>query len=342
MRAKGPTIGDIARLAGISKGAVSYALNGRPGVSADTRQRVVAIAEEIGWRPNSAARALSGAAAQAVGMGLCRPARVLGVEPFFMELISGIEAVLSAQSFGLVLQVVPDHAAEIELYRRWSGERRVDGVIVVDLSIEDVRVPVLEELGLPAVVIGGPQGVGSLAHVRSDDGAAIRESVSHLAALGHRRILRVSGPAQFRHTAVRDAAFVEVCAQLGLHGPEPRRTDYTGEQSAVVTRTLLAEPDRPTAVLYDNDVMALAGLGVAHEMGLRVPDDLSIVAWDDSALSQLVHPPLTAVGRDIHTYGVNAARQLLGVLAGEPLLGLQDQSAQLRPRGSTAAPPAGS
>ncbi len=87
---KRPTIADIARRAGVSKGAVSYALNGQPGVSEATRQRILAIAEEIGWNPNSAARALSGATANAVGLALCRPARILGIEPFYMELISGV------------------------------------------------------------------------------------------------------------------------------------------------------------------------------------------------------------------------------------------------------------
>src|SRR5919106_5076380 len=93
---KRPTIADVARRAGVSKGAVSYALNGQPGVSEATRQRIMAIAREIGFNPNSAARALSGASAKAVGLTLCRPARILSIEPFFMELISGVEAELSA------------------------------------------------------------------------------------------------------------------------------------------------------------------------------------------------------------------------------------------------------
>jgi DNA-binding LacI/PurR family transcriptional regulator len=103
---KRPTIADIAQRAGVSKVAVSYALNGQSGVSEATRRRIIAIAEEIGLSPNSAARALTGAAAQAVGLVLSRPARTLGLEPFFMELISGVEAVLSARSYALTLQVV--------------------------------------------------------------------------------------------------------------------------------------------------------------------------------------------------------------------------------------------
>ncbi|WP_320065103.1 LacI family DNA-binding transcriptional regulator [Micromonospora sp. RTGN7] len=335
---KRPTIADVARRAGVSKGAVSYALNGQPGVSEATRQRILAIAAEIGFSPSSAARALSGATAKAVGLALCRPARTLGIEPFFMGLISGVEAELSARSYALTLQVVADQDAEIAVYRRWWAERRVDGVFVCDLRTDDRRVPTLEELQLPAVVIGGPRHTGSLASVWSDDAAALAETVEYLVALGHRRIARVGGLPALLHTEIRSDAFTEVCGRLGLDESVTVWSDYTGEEGGRATRRLLSSPDRPTAVIYDNDVMAIAGLSVAQEMGLQVPGDLSIVAWDDSPLCQLVHPPLTALGRDIPAYGAHAARQLLKVIAGEPASNLQDDTAHLTPRGSTAPP----
>ncbi|MEV0727167.1 LacI family DNA-binding transcriptional regulator [Polymorphospora sp. NPDC050346] len=336
---KRPTIADIARRAGVSKGAVSYALNGQPGVSAATRERIIAIAQEIGFNPNSAARALSGAAANAVGLTLCRPARTLGIEPFFMELISGVEAELSARSYALTLQVVADPEAEIAVFRRWWGERRVDGVFVCDLRVDDRRIPVLERLQLPAMVIGGPGHTGTLANVWCDDGAALVEAVEYLVALGHHRIARVGGLPGLLHTEIRTRAFTDLCARLGLSRAVTVPSDYTGEEGGRATRRLLSSPERPTAILYDNDVMAIAGLAVAQEMGLSVPADLSIVAWDDSALCQLVHPALTALGRDIPAYGANAARRLLAVVAGDPVDDFQDQTAHLTPRGSTGPPP---
>lgn len=335
---KRPTIADVARRAGVSKGAVSYALNGQPGVSEATRRRILAIAEEIGFNPNSAARALSGAASHAVGLALCRPARILGVEPFFMELISGVEAELSAQSYALTLQVVADQAAEIAVYRRWWGERRVDGVLICDLRVGDARVPVLEQLQLPAVVIGGPDGTGSLAPIWSDDAAALVETVEYLHALGHRRIVRVGGLPDLLHTAIRTEAFAGVCHRLGLADGTTVPSDYTGEEGARITRRLLSSARRPTAIIYDNDVMAIAGMSVAQEMGLTVPADLSIVAWDDSPLCRLTHPPLTALSRDIPAYGGHAARQLLAAISGGPITGYQDETPHLTPRGSTAPP----
>ncbi|GLW08310.1 LacI family transcriptional regulator [Microtetraspora sp. NBRC 13810] len=334
-----PTIADIARRAGVSKGAVSYALNGQPGVSETTRARIRAIAEEIGWRPNRAALALNGARADAVALAVCRPARILGAEPFFMELISGIEAELSARSCALMLQVVADHDAEVAVYRQWWGEGRVDGAIMVDLHVADPRVAALSALGMPVVVIGHPSEAGDLVPVWSDDGAAVRETVEYLAALGHRRVARVAGLPRLVHTVIRDRAFDAVCAELGLDGQVTVHTDYTGEQGARATRRLLSSPRRPTAIVYDNDIMAVAGLSVAQEMGLSVPAGLSVVAWDDSPLSQVVRPALTALTRDIAAYGGHAARLLLSLVAGEQATAYEDTAARLIPRGSTAPPP---
>ena len=336
---KRPTIADIAQRAGVSKGAVSYALNGQPGVSDATRQRIMAIAQEIGFNPNNAARALSGATANAVGLTLCRPARILSIEPFFMGLISGFEAELSARSYALTLQVVATPELEVEVYRRWWGERRVDGVFVFDMRDGDVRIPVLQQLQLPAVVIGGPGDTGTIPQVWSDDAGAVTEAVQYLVALGHKRVARVGGLPDLLHTQTRTRAFDEVCAKLGLESAITVPSDYTGEEGGRATRRLLIGADRPTAIIYDNDVMAVAGLAVAQEMGLAVPADLSIVAWDDSPLCSLVHPPLTALSRDISEYGAHAARQLLKAISGEKVGNVEAVTAHLTPRGSTAPPP---
>ena len=130
------TIKDIAERAGVSKGAVSYALNGRPGVSEETRDRILAIAEELGWYPNRAARSLSASRADACGLILARPASTLALEPFFMEFIAGVEACLSPRAIGLTIQLAGSVEEEIESYRRWFGEHRVDGVFVFDIVHE--------------------------------------------------------------------------------------------------------------------------------------------------------------------------------------------------------------
>jgi DNA-binding LacI/PurR family transcriptional regulator len=334
-RAGRVTIRDIAQRAGVSKGAVSYALNGRPGVSDDTRDRILAIAHELGWYPNRAARALSAARADACGLVLARPARMLALEPFFMEFLAGVESELSAHSIALTIQLVQDVEEEMAVYRRWWGEHRVDGVLMVDLRVDDPRVDELVRLGLPAVIVGGPLEDRALPAVWHDEGSVVVEAVRYLAALGHRRIGHVTGVAEFDHTVRRIAAFESATAELGLEGVI-LQTDYSVEQGARTTRKLLSAPEPPTAILFDSDLLAVTGLGVAQQMGFAVPDDLSIVGWDDSLISQVVHPPLTAITRDIEAFGIAATKHLLAAIDGRTTEDVETTRGELTPRGSTA------
>ena len=334
-RAGRVTIRDIAERAGVSKGAVSYALNGRPGVSDDTRDRILSIARELGWYPNRAARALSAARADSCGLVLARPARTLALEPFFMEFLAGVESELSARSIALTIQLVEDVEQEIAVYRRWWGEHRVDGVLMVDLRVDDPRIDELVRLGLPTVVVGGPVKNRVLPAVWHDEAGVVIEAVRYLAALGHTRLAHVAGVADFVHTVQRTAAFESATRELGLVS-ELVQTDYSVEQGARATRKLLSSPDPPTAIVFDSDLLAVTGLGVAQQMGFSVPDDLSIVGWDDSLISQVVHPPLTALTRDIEAFGIAAVRHLLDAIDGGANEDVETVRGELTPRGSTA------
>lgn len=139
---------------------------------------------------------------------------------------------------------------------------------------------------------------------------------------------------------MRTAAFDEAARALELAGAWQVATDYSGEAGARATRSLLtaAAPDRPTAIVYDNDIMAVAGLAVAAEMGLSVPDDVSLLAWDDSQLCRITHPPLSAMSHDVHGFGAEAARTLFGVITGDGPGSHPVPTPVLTPRGSTAPP----
>jgi DNA-binding LacI/PurR family transcriptional regulator len=331
--ARQPTMSDIARRAGVSRIAVSYAINGRPGVSDHLRRRILGIADEMGYRANGAALAMHGAAAGAIGLVMLRSSAAVTVEVFHRHLIAGIQAELSERGSGLALQFVADRDEEVAVHRRWSAERRVDGVLVVNPALEDPRPAVLAELRLPAVVVGGAPGTRG---VWSDTAAATTAVLDHLTGLGHRRIARVSGPAEFVHTAVRDAVFHRARADVTVV-----RGDYTGAAGARLTRALLASGTPPTAIVYDNDVMAVAGLGAARDRGYDVPARLSIVAGDDSPLCQVVTPPLTAVRRDITALGARAARLLFDRIAGAGPDSVQAETGRLVVRASTGRAPGG-
>lgn len=329
------TIADIAQRAGVSTGAVSYALNDRPGVSDRTRARILSVAAELGWQPSSAARSLSGERSEALGLVLARDPGMLGVEPFYMQFLAGIESVLSKRSYALLLQVVPDLESELRTYASWRAARRVDGVIIVDPRNDDPRIGMfLQEGALPAVVVGDTTLARGLTNVWTDDAAAMRESVRYLYAMGHRNIARVGGVESFGHTLIRDLAFKDEVDRLGARGVT-RRTDYTAVQGASATRDLLTDDIRPTAIIYDNDIMAVAGLGVASEMGIGVPREVSMIAWDDSPLCEATFPRLSALSHDVTRYGAHVARRLFDRIDGAEPASFLDSTPRLRTRGTT-------
>ncbi|MET9628878.1 substrate-binding domain-containing protein [Lentzea sp. NPDC006480] len=272
----------------------------------------------------------------AVGLVLARPARLLGVEPFFMEFIAGIEERLAERDLSVLLHVVADHEAEIAAYRRWSARGLVDATVVVNPVVDDPRPAVLVELGLPAVVVGDDP---ELPAVRTDHAGPVAEALRHLLELGHRRIARVTGPAALQHTRARTAALLSGCFEAGVE-PVIVEGDYSEEAGAKLTTALLGRAEPPTAILYDNDVMAVAGLAAAASLGVAVPDELSLVAWDDSTLCRLASPALTTMSVDVHQFGVSVAESVLERIDGVPVTPRWSPTAHCIPRGTTASAPA--
>ncbi|GAA3875983.1 LacI family DNA-binding transcriptional regulator [Streptomyces sedi] len=313
-----PTIADVAALAGVSVSAVSKVVNNRPGISPPTRQRVWDAAEKLRWSPSATAVALRGARTRAIGMVAGRSADVLAADPHFSVLISGIEAELAPADYGLLLHIVGEEpGAEERAYRRLAEERRVDGVILTESRIGDSRFELLRQLRLPAVLVGTPWREDPIVSVRAggEQDAGIREAVHHLAELGHRHIAYVSGPEDRVHTVFRRRVFE---AALGERGLRPTRiviSEFTADAAVKAVRRLLAEPDRrPTAVLFANDTMAVAGMSAARRLGFDVPRDLSVIGYDDLPVGELVYPRLTTIGQDLVQLGRAAATAMFGLL----------------------------
>ncbi|WP_425552280.1 LacI family DNA-binding transcriptional regulator [Dactylosporangium maewongense] len=330
-----PTMSDIAQRVGVSRVAVSYALNGRPGVSEDLRRQIQDVAAELGFAVHRPAVAMHGASSDAVGLTLRRTSAAFSIEVFRRQLISGIQVELSARGFGLALQFVANAEEEIAVHRRWHAERRVDGVVLCDLQRDDPRVPAVLALDLPAVVVGGTGEIPGLANLWTDEAASAGKVVGYLASLGHRRVTRVSGPPDMLHTQARTDAIAATTRGTAMTVTVVA-ADYTGDAAAQATRRILSGKQRPTAIVYDSDVMALAGLGVAAEMGVRVPHEVSMLAWEDSPLCEVVHPALTVLRRNIADYGARAARLLLECVDGRPPRSVRYTNPTLAIRDSTA------
>jgi LacI family repressor for deo operon, udp, cdd, tsx, nupC, and nupG len=270
-----------------------------------------------------------------VGLVLARASRVLGEEPYYHEFLGGLERVLTPAGVSVLVKVVPDRQAESETYERWAAEHRVDGVVLVDLAPEDDRVALVNRLEMPAVVIGAPSTASGLPTVWTDDAGFAREAIRFLAERGHEVIGHISGPMVFAHTQLRAAG---AQAEAGTRGIRLLHAegDYSYESGRAATVELLEAG--PTAIVCDNDVMALAALDALHEHGRKVPDDISLIAWDDSTLCQLAVPALSAMSHDVGRIGELAAGALLDALAGAAPAVYEAPAAHLVARDSTGFP----
>jgi len=337
-----PTIADVARAAGVSKGAVSFALNDRPGVAAATRARILAAAAELGWTPSHRARALSSSRALTVGLVVARAPETLSADPFFPAFIAGVETTLADRGQALLLQVVPDQESERRSYESLAASGRVDGVFLTDLRVDDPRPALLEALGLATVVIAPAPFDCPSPVVAIDDRPGIVSAVEHLAALGHRRIAHVAGPVEFVHTRTRRDAWAGAVASAGLDEIPCVHSDFSPAGGAHATRQLLDSPEPPTAIVYANDLMAIAGMSAAQTRGLHVPDDLSVTGFDDTPLAAHLQPPLTTVRTDAVGWGRAAAECLLRLVDGVTVTDVTLPPPELVLRASTAPPPTAS
>jgi DNA-binding LacI/PurR family transcriptional regulator len=211
----------------------------------------------------------------------------------------------------------------------------VDAVVVVDIRVSDPRVAALAELGVPAVFVGDPAMTGGFTTVWTDDATAMTSAVRRLVELGHRRFGRVAGTPGLSHTRVRDLAFQHAVAAEGLSGTIAH-ADFSDVAGGRATRELWNDPEPPTAIVYDNDLMAIAGLSALSELGIAVPHEVSLLAWDDSALCSITHPTLSALHHDVMAFGAHVGRRLFELLEGAEPAAHLDSTPVLVERESTA------
>src|SRR3954468_16709598 len=237
-----PTIADVARRAGVSAAAVSFAVNDRPGVSPETRERILAAARELGWRPSASARALTESRTRAIGLVLARDAAQLEVDAFFVRFLSGIERALSAADYALLLQLVPGGAtAALPAYQRLAAAGRVAGFLLTDVEVNDPRFDLLESAGVPVVLAGRP-GAGACPvpwlETRHDEGMAA--PVRHLVELGHHSIAFFGGRGGFEHVPGRCTSWRPTLAAAGL--PEGPVAHVVDDPAAAAAGLLDAAP----------------------------------------------------------------------------------------------------
>lgn len=305
------TSGDVARMAGVSTATVSRALRGVDGVNAKTRERVLAVARELGYVSSPAASRLAGGRTRTVAVVVPFVTRW-----FFGEVISGAEEMLRAHGMDLLLYNL-GHVEGRERY--FSGEalrQRADAVLVLCLPLSHAELDALGGARIPVALVGAD--VKDCPSVRIDDVAGARTAVQHLVNLGHERIGLISGtpgdPMGFTAQFDRRQGYRETLEAAGL--PVDPALDVPGDFTVAGGETAMAQllslRDPPTAVFAESDEMAFGALRVLRRAGLSAPRDISLVGFDDHALADLMD--LTTVAQPVREQGARAAELLLDVL----------------------------
>ncbi|QJA00391.1 LacI family DNA-binding transcriptional regulator [Leifsonia sp. PS1209] len=324
------TISDVAARARVSKSAVSFVFNGRRGLSEATTERILRAADDLGWKPNARARALSLDRPRSVGLVVGRHGVSPGACSDLAGFIDGVGTALAATDTALVVRVVSSAAEETGAYDRFVRESQVDGILIVDLRTSDDRPAALTALGLPFLV-----AEHVVAHADEWEGTA--QAVRHLAGAGHERIAIVAETGTLR-SARRQKAFADESRALGLSARVIGLTDPSPASARTATDRLLGFKAPPTGILYDTGLLASAGMGVIGRRGMRVPESLSVISLDDSSFALVTEPAITSVRRDAYAWGRACGLRLVALLGGDPVAEVELPPAELVVRASTAPP----
>ncbi|MFF9563839.1 LacI family DNA-binding transcriptional regulator [Leifsonia sp. NPDC014704] len=322
------TIADVAARAGVSKSAVSFVFNGRSGLSQMTTDRIVRAARELGWRPNSRARALSARRPRSAGVVIRRDGS--GADSDLGGFLHGLGDALAATGAVLVVRVVTTGVEEQEVYSGFVRESQVDIVLLLRMRIGDERPDALTALGLPFVVADDAGTSGA-------DAEGMRLAIRHLHALGHRRIALVADGALARSVG-RVAVFVEELRFLDVDA-RVFRADSSPPSVAAATVRLLNLSVPPTAILYESGILAAAGMQVARRRGMAVPEELSVIGLEDGPIALATTPSLSAVCNDADAWGRACGRLLADRIGGGEPHQLALIPRELVARGSTSPPP---
>ena len=301
-----PTIRDVAERAGVSIATVSRVLNDRADVSVETRERVREVARSVGYSADPAARALATQRTRLVGVVVGDNAghRDLSLV-FFGKVLAAISRRLAHAEYEALLQAIDG-----------GVQHRFDAAILIGLDGDDPLVAELSGRDIPLVGVDARISGGRSAFVGSDHADGVRLALAHLYALGHRRIAHLAGAANTLAGADRIAAFRRETDRLGLGLSDEyiREGDFSSASGYRETCSVLALPERPTAIVAASDLMALAALQAIRDVGLEPATDVAIVGFDDLEAAALAHPPLTTIRQDRQELGTVAAERAIELI----------------------------
>ncbi|MBX9243765.1 LacI family DNA-binding transcriptional regulator [Actinotalea ferrariae] len=304
------TINDVARTAGVSVATVSKVINGRYGVAVATSARVQEVIDDLGYESSLVARSLRSTRTNVIGI------LVAEFEPFSTELLKGISQAIAGTGYELLAysgggRAGGDVGWERRYLSRLSGTL-IDGAILVTPTVVDASP------GIPVVAVDPHTGPSGMPTVDSDNMRGAVLATQHLVALGHRRIGFLGGRPDLESARLREEGYRRALLDAGIT-PDPalmRVGGYRPETADQPAHELLTMPDRPTAIFAANDLSALRTMDVARDLGLQVPDDLSVIGFDNVPESAMTTPSLTTINQPIQRMGSEAIELLVGLMDG--------------------------
>jgi LacI family transcriptional regulator len=317
------TIRDVARHARVSVGTVSNVLNDSPLVKEVTRQRVLAAIKELDFHPMAAARSLSTQRTNTIAMVRTelRPRNShIESDPFVLDLIDGITSAAVESGIGLTFWTTYVGQREMDLYRRLVTGRQIDGLIIFAVREDDPRVAYLNDQEFPFVTFGRPEPLETDNWIDVDSAAGIQSAVRHLADLGHRRIGYISPPHEQFLARQRWAGFAAGMQEADLPiDPELiYEGDFSEKSGQLGTHYFLDLPQPPTAIICNNDRMALGASRAIQARGMVVGKHISIVGYDNVPLARYNYPPLTTLNQPTGYIGAMLFKLLLSLISGTP------------------------
>ncbi|MFQ5854128.1 MAG: LacI family DNA-binding transcriptional regulator [Anaerolineae bacterium] len=329
------SIKDIAKAAGVSFSTVSRALNNSPRVKPETRERIQRIAEEMGYTPSAVARSLVTHRTNTIGVVVTTI-----TDLFFAEVIQAIEETALNYNYSVILANSGAEPQRELAAVRTLRERRVDGIILVAACAGKELLPKPEDMGIPVVTINNVHEEHIGYSIETDNVGGGREATRHLLNLGHRRIAYIAGPAAEWDSVERQSGYEQTLQAYGVP-VDPAlivQNDGRPRGGMEAMHQLLGLPSPPTGVFCYNDASAVGALRAAHIAGVRIPQDLSVVGFDDIELAPYLEPPLTTVAQSKREMGERAVQMVLDLLEGDKPVEDCILPSRLIVRGSTMPP----
>ena len=314
------TLKDISKEVGKSITTVSRALNDYDDVSPETKKMIQGVAEEMGYRPNIIAQRLQKQKTDTIGFIIPTFGPRFS-DPFFSEFLAGVGNKASDLSFDLLVSTQPPGEKEYKAYHKMMDGRRADGFIIVRTRRNDDRINDLLKRGFPFTVFGRMEGRNDFPYVDEDGTYGMRQIADHLVSLGHTRIGCIAPDPELMFAAIRLKGLKDGLAahNIQLNGSMHKIGDLTQKGGYLQCKSLMREPNPPTAIVACNDLMALGAISAVQDLGLEVGKDITITGFDDIPLAEYSHPPLTTVHQPIYQIGGMVCEMLIKIIMGQEL-----------------------